>query len=87
MATVWIPSLMQDLTEGKERVDADGANVGAIIDALDRRYQGLRDRLCVDGRLVPGVAIYIDGRVALRGLREPVQEDSEVQFLPAMGGG
>jgi len=61
--------------------------VGQIIEALDARFSGVRDRLCDGGRLDPAVAAWVDGRAARLGLRERVGEDSEVQFLPAISGG
>jgi hypothetical protein len=37
--------------------------------------------------LMPGVSVIIDGETSQLGLLESVQEDSEVHFLPALGGG
>jgi hypothetical protein len=34
MAVVWIPSLLQSLTSGEEKVLVPGATVGEIIDNL-----------------------------------------------------
>jgi molybdopterin synthase sulfur carrier subunit len=87
MPTVWIPSLMRDLTGGKERTSVPGRTVGQVIDALDLAYPGIKDRLCRGDRLDPAVAAFVDGRVARLGLSEPVEEESEVRFLPAMAGG
>ena len=87
MAVVWIPSLMRDLTGGKERVSVPGETVGHVIAALDDAYPGIRDRLCKGDRLDPAVAVSVDGRIARLGLLEPVEERSEIHFLPAMAGG
>jgi molybdopterin synthase sulfur carrier subunit len=87
MATVWIPPLVRDLTGGRETVTAAGATVRQVIAALDRAYPGIRDRLCEDDRLRPGIAAVVDGTVANLGLLQPVMENSEVHFLPAIGGG
>ncbi|MFN2130985.1 MAG: MoaD/ThiS family protein [Anaerolineae bacterium] len=86
MARVWIPSLMRDLTGGRDVIAVEGKTVGALIDALERRYPGVRSRLCREGKLDPGLSAHVDGRTA-RGLHEPVTEESEVQFLPAIAGG
>jgi len=77
---------MRDLTEGRDVIAVEGKTVGALIDALEGRHPGVRDRLCRDGKLDPAVSAHVDGRVA-RGLHEPVKEDSEIQFLPAIAGG
>jgi molybdopterin synthase sulfur carrier subunit len=87
MAHVWIPSLLRDLTRGQARVDVPGKTVGDVVDALDAAYPGIKGRLYDAGRLNPAIAVIVDGRTALRGLREPVHEQSEVHFLPAIAGG
>ena len=87
MATVWVPSLMRDLTGGREQVSVPGATVGEVIDALDSDYPGIRARLRESDRLAPGLAVTVDGRSARLGLIAPVGEHSEVHFLPAIAGG
>ena len=87
MASVWIPSLMRDLTGGREQVSAPGATVGTVIDALDGVYPGIKARLCEGDRLVPTIVATVDGRSARLGLMAPVEERSEVHFLSAIAGG
>jgi molybdopterin converting factor small subunit len=87
VATVWIPSLLRPLTGGQRQVTAAGATVGEIIADLDRAYPGMRDRLCQGDRLQSGIAVAVDGETGTLGLLEPVPPDSEVQILPAIGGG
>jgi molybdopterin converting factor small subunit len=87
MATVWVPSLMRDLTGGQERVHAPGRTVGQVIDALAEEYPGFRERLCDGDRLDPAYMVSVDGRIGPLGLRERVREESEISFLPAVGGG
>jgi molybdopterin converting factor small subunit len=87
MPTVWIPSLLQDLADGREKVDVSGSNVGEVIDALDRVCPGIKDRLCQAGRLRPGIAVAVDSQFARLGLGQPVRQASEIQIVPAIGGG
>jgi molybdopterin converting factor small subunit len=87
MATVWIPSLMRDLTAGQNMVEVAGATVGQIIEALDSAYPGIKDRLCIEGQIDPAIAVHIDGRIARMGLLERIEPDSEIRFLPAAAGG
>jgi len=87
VAHVWIPALMRDLTDGAAEVDVPGQTVGQVIEALDARFSGVRDRLCDGDRLAPAITAWVNGRAARLGLRERVGEDSEVQFLPAISGG
>jgi molybdopterin synthase sulfur carrier subunit len=87
MARVWIPSLLRDLTNGQEQIDVPGQSVRRIIEELERRYPGLQARLCTGDSLRAGVAAVVDSQVAPLGLMQPVREDSEVHFLPALSGG
>ncbi len=87
MSTVWIPSLMRDLTGGQAQVSVPGKTVGDVIAALDAVYPGIKDRLCKGDRLDPAITVSVDGRVTQLGLLEPVGEQSEVIFLPAVAGG
>jgi len=87
MATVWVPSLMRDLTGGKESVSAPGKTVGQVIAAMDDAYPGIKGRLCQGDRLDPAIVAYVDGRIARLGLSETVEEQSEIHFLPVVAGG
>jgi molybdopterin synthase sulfur carrier subunit len=87
MARVWIPALVRDLTAGQETVTVPGARVRDVIDALERAYPGVKARLCDGDELRSGIAVVVDAEVARLGLRQPVGDDSEVHFLPAIGGG
>jgi molybdopterin synthase sulfur carrier subunit len=84
---VWIPSLLRELTSGQEKVRVPGTTVREVIEALDRLYPGIRERLCSGSGLRPGIAVAVDSQLASRGLLQPVGKDSEVHFLPAVGGG
>ena len=87
MPRVFIPPLARPLTGGVDQVDVDAGNVGQIIDVLESRFPGIRDRLCEEGELKPGLTVAVDGNVSALGLFQKVEEDAEVHFLPAIGGG
>jgi molybdopterin synthase sulfur carrier subunit len=87
MAQVWIPALLRDLTGGRDTVRVPGTRVRQLIDELDRLYPGMRGRLCDAEGLKSGLAVVVDGEVARLGWLQPVGPDSEVHFLPAIGGG
>ena len=87
MATIFIPSLMQNLTSGKSIVEIPGATVRQIIDNLEGEFPGMKDRLVDDGRVKPNISVAIDGEITTLGMLEKVGENSEVHFLPAIGGG
>jgi sulfur-carrier protein len=87
MAVVWIPSLLQNLTGGAENVSVPGATVGEIIDHLEARFPGIKDRLVNGTEIRPHIAVAIDGDVSPEGLEQDVQEASEIHFIPALSGG
>jgi len=87
VATVFIPAPLRRLTAGHDRVDVPGASVGALIDAIDALHAGFRARVVAHGELLPSVAVAVDGDMITQGLDEPVHPDSEVHFVPALGGG
>ena len=89
MAEVWIPTGMQSLTGGRQRVQIEGRTVRQIVNNLESQFPGTKARLYDDEQddLLPGVAVIVDGDASQLGLLERVGEDSEVHFLPAIGGG
>ena len=87
MATVFVPSLMQKLSDGKSRVEIEGSSVRQIVNNLEAQYPGFMERLVEDGRIKGNISVAIDGEITPLGMLEKVGENSEVHFLPAIGGG
>ena len=88
MATVFIPSLLEGLTGGARTVEVSGRNLRQVINALDERFPGMKERLLdEDGALIPEIVAAIDGETNHLGLLQPVTETTEIQFVPAIGGG
>ena len=87
MATVFIPSLMQSLTDGQQTVEIEGATVRQIIENLEKAHPGMKERLVADNRVKPNISVAVDGEITPMGMLEKVGETSEVHFLPAIGGG
>ena len=87
MATVWIPALLRDVTGGEEKCVVAGDTVEEVIARLDARYPGIRNRLCDEGRLRPGISLVVDGEVSRLRLRHPLAPASEIHFVPALSGG
>lgn len=87
MATVWIPPLLQDLTDGQTKLHVAGETVREVIEHLERDFPGITERLCQDERLKPGIAVVVDSEVSNRGLRQRLTATSEIHFLPAISGG
>jgi molybdopterin synthase sulfur carrier subunit len=87
MATVFIPSLMQKLSDGKSRIEIEGSSVRQIVNNLEAQYPGFKERLVDDGRIKGNISVAVDGEITPLGMLEKVAENSEVHFLPALGGG
>ncbi len=87
MTTVVLPrALLTLFPSADHRVVLDGGTVGELIDSLDARWPGLRDRLCDPGpRLRPFINVYVDGEPA--DLATAVTPASVVHVLPAVAGG
>ncbi len=87
MAKVFIPSLMQKLTAGQDILDINGATVREIIENLEQNYPGIKVRLVDKYKMKSNISVAVDGEVSPLGLLEKVSENSEVHFIPAVGGG
>ncbi|HSF32295.1 MAG TPA: MoaD/ThiS family protein [Candidatus Tectomicrobia bacterium] len=87
MATVYIPEPLQSLSRGETQVTIEATTVRQIIVRLEALYPGLEAALVEDGDLKPHIAVAVDGEVSVLGLVERVEADSEVHFIPALGGG
>jgi len=87
MATVFIPAQCRDLTGGVGQVAIEGSSIREIVAGLDGQFPGIAARFTQDGALMPAIAVSIDGAIASRGLLSAVKPESEIHFLPAIGGG
>ena len=87
MATVFIPTMLQTLTGGVKEVPVEATSIRRIVDKLEELYPGMKERLVDEGKLIPSISVAIDGEIGRMGLLEKVGEDSEVHFVPAIGGG
>ena len=88
--TVKIPTQLRAVTGGEAETEVeDAATVGEVLDGLYERYDGLRDRIAVDGDLRRFVNVYVQGEDIrfLEGLDTPVEDGDEVTILPAVAGG
>ena len=87
MPIVFVPSLMQKLCHGKQKLEIEGTNLRQVIDNLDSQYSGFKDRLVEDGKIKPNISVAVDGEITPLGMIQKVSPNSEVHFLPAISGG
>lgn len=87
MAVVYIPPLMRKWAGGVEKVTLPGSSLRQVMNNLEAAYPGLKEHLLLDGEITPGIAVAVDGDLIRLGLLQPIHENSEVHFLPAIAGG
>ena len=87
LLTVFVPTMLQTMTDGVKQVDMEADNVRQVIDRLETLYPGIKDRLVESGQIRSNLAVAIDGEVARMGLLEKIGEAREIHFVPAIGGG
>ncbi len=80
------PALLPLFPDAERRVELSAATVGGVMDALDARWPGMRDRLCDS---TPGIRrhinVFVAGeRATLDTLLEP---GADVTILTAISGG
>ncbi|REF37648.1 MoaD family protein [Thermasporomyces composti] len=86
---VRIPTILRTHTGGAKTVEGTGETLQELIDDLETRYAGLKERLVENGDLRRFVNIYVnDEDVRFRGgLEAKVSDGDVVTVLPAVAGG
>jgi molybdopterin synthase sulfur carrier subunit len=90
VSTVKVPSVLRANVGGVREIEAAGATIGEVLEALVVTYPSLKDQLFTeDGDLNRFVNVYVNGQDVryLDGRATPVAEADEVRLLPAMAGG
>lgn len=90
MVQVKIPTPLRKYTAGAGGVEAQGDTVAALLNDLDRRHPGLKERVCDDGGQVRRfVNIFVNGEDIrfLSHLDTPLKAGDEVSIVPAIAGG
>ena len=87
VATVHLPASLVTLFPGApRRLEVEAATVAALVDALNARWPGMRDRLCAPGPSIRRhISIFVDGERAT--LATALEPGSVVQVIPAVSGG
>ncbi len=84
---VCIPPPLRSYTGGRARVEVVGSTLGAVLDALDARYPGLRFRIVDEqDRIRPHIRFIVREEFAPT-LAHPLETGDEVQIICALSGG
>ena len=90
---VRIPTILRTYTGGEKAVEADGASLSALIDDLDAKHSGIKDRLveAKEGKddLRRFVNVYVNDEDVrfIGGLDAELSDGDQVVVLPAVAGG
>jgi len=87
---VRIPTPLRKLTDGSPEVSVDGSTVIEVLDALERKYPGVKERICEgDGTLRKFVNLYLnDEDIRFKeNMKTRVKDNDELSIVPAIAGG
>ena len=86
---VRIPTILRTYTGGEKAVEGSGGTLAELIDDLESRNSGLRERLVDDKGLRRFVNVYVNDEDVrfLDGLTTSVKDGDNVTVLPAVAGG
>lgn len=80
-------ALLHDYTGGQAEVEAQGANVGEVMDDLDRRFPGIAFRVVDEqGRVRKHMKVFV-GESLAADRATPVAPGAELYVVGALSGG
>jgi len=87
--TVRIPTPLRTLTGGADEVSIDGSTVGELIDNLEKKHPGIKERLCDEKGVRRFVNVYANEEDIrfLDNLQTKLKEGDSVSIVPAIAGG
>jgi molybdopterin synthase sulfur carrier subunit len=87
---VQIPAPLRSLTGGADEVQVEAQDVAGLIEALEGRHKGLKDRLCdASGELRAYVRVFLNEEDIrfLEGKKTGLKPGDTVAIVPAIAGG
>jgi molybdopterin synthase sulfur carrier subunit len=86
---VRIPTPLQKLTDGKAEVECSARNITELVDALEKDYPGIKERLSEGGKVRRFINIYVnDEDIRFVNKEATVLKDGDnISIVPAIAGG
>lgn len=86
---VKVPVPLQRLTNGKDEVEGEEGTIIGLIEALDKQYPGLAERISEGGKLRRFVNVYVNEEDVrfLDNEETSVHDGDVVSIVPAIAGG
>ena len=85
-----IPTPLRRMTNGKDKVEVESANLNDLVEKLNGEFPGFKDRLVdEEGELRYFVNIYLNGEDVrfMDGLNTSTSSGDEISIVPAVAGG
>lgn len=87
---VRVPTPLRKFTQGVDEVNAQGVNVKALVDDLEKSYPGIKERICDEtGKVRRFVNVYVNGDDIrfLQNMETALKEGDNISIVPAIAGG
>jgi sulfur-carrier protein len=86
---VRVPTILRTYTDGEKSVTGEGGSLAELIDDLESRHPGIKDRLVEGSDLRRFVNVYVNDEDVrfTGGLKTAVGDGDQVVVLPAVAGG
>ncbi len=86
---VRIPTPLRNLTKGQAEVHEEGGSVQELIENLEEKYTGLKERLCEGDDIRRFINIYVNDEDIrfLQGTATPLKPGDQISIVPAIAGG
>lgn len=86
---VRIPTPLQKLTNGKAEVECAAKNIADLVEALEKDYPGIRERLSEGGKIRRFINIYVNEEdIRFMNKEETALKDGDtISIVPAIAGG
>ena len=88
--SVRVPTPLRKLTQGADEVNVQGDTVKALVDDLERKFPGIKERICDEsGKIRRFVNVYVNGDDIrfLQNLETSVRDGDSISIVPAIAGG
>jgi len=86
---VRIPTPLQKLTNGNAEVECSVKDIKQLIDALEKDYPGMQERLSESGKIRRFINVYVnDEDIRFLNKEETALKDGDtISIVPAIAGG
>jgi molybdopterin synthase sulfur carrier subunit len=87
---VRVPTPLRRFTQGAEEVSAQGSTMRALVEDLEQKYPGIKERICDEnGKVRRFVNVYVNGDDIrfLQNLETTLKDGDDISIVPAIAGG